>query len=147
MRTGDNGTKTPSGEDLAITPVGIAFRSMLRTFERDTGIGAPRWYMLSLLAGEDGLSQGEVCRRFDQDPSRITRLAQGLEADGLIRRERCAGDARVVRMHLTDEGRELVREFPERIVAFDRRVRRAMGDDELEELRRLLGALTDAMKD
>lgn len=147
MRSGDNGTKTPGEEDLALVPVGIAFRSMLRAFERDTGIGAPRWYMLSLLAGEDGLSQGEVCRRFDQDPSRITRLAQGLETDGLIRRERCAEDARVVRMYLTDEGRKLVHEFPARIVAFDRRVNLALSGEELEELRRLLGALTEAMKD
>lgn len=134
-------------EDLALVPVGRAFRNMLRAFERDTGVSAPRWFLLSMVAEEDGLSQGEVCRRFEQDPSRITRLAQGLENDGLIRRERGPGDNRVVRIYLTGEGRALVREFPARLVGFDRRVSRAISDEELKELRRLLGALTDAMKD
>jgi DNA-binding MarR family transcriptional regulator len=133
--------------DLVLVPVGLAFRSMLRAFERDTGVSAPRWFVLSMLAEEDGLSQGEVCRRFEQDPSRITRLAQGLANDGLIRRERDPEDNRVVRMYLTKEGHELVRGFPERLAGFERRVRRAVGDEELRELGRLLGALTDAMKD
>ncbi len=132
--------------DLVLVPVGLAFRSMLRAFERDTGVSAPRWFILSMLAEEDGLSQGEVCRRFEQDPSRITRLAQGLANDRLIRRERDPEDNRVVRMYLTEEGRELVGGFPDRLVAFERRVRRAVDDAELRELRRLLGALTDAMK-
>lgn len=134
-------------EDLALVPVGRTFRAMLKAFERDTGVSAPRWFVLSMVAEEDGLSQGEVCRRFGQDPSRITRLAQGLESDGLIRRGRDPGDNRVVRMYLTEEGRALVREFPGRRARFDRRVGRAMSGEQLEELRRLLGALTDAMKD
>jgi MarR family transcriptional regulator, organic hydroperoxide resistance regulator len=147
MAADDRATGRFENEDLALVPVGRAFRSMLRAFERDTGVGAPRWFVLSMVAEEDGLSQGEVCRRFQQDPSRITRLAQGLENDGLIRRERDREDNRVVRMYLTEEGRALVREFPERLVGFERRVSRAISDEELRELRRLLGALTDAMKD
>ena len=40
------------------------------------------------------------------DPSRVTRTAQSLEGDGLIRRERDVEDNRVMRMYLTEEGRE-----------------------------------------
>jgi MarR family transcriptional regulator, organic hydroperoxide resistance regulator len=145
--TGNQTTGHAEEEDLALVPVGLAFRSMLRAFERDTGVGAPRWFLLSMVAEKDGLSQGEVCRRFEQDPSRVTRLAQGLENDGLIRRERGPGDNRVVRMYLTEAGRELVREFPKRLVRFERRVSRAISGEELGELRRLLGVLTEAMKD
>lgn len=147
VATDDPTVARVENEDLVLVPVGRAFRSMLRAFERDTGVGAPRWFVLSMVAEEDGLSQGEVCRRFEQDPSRVTRLAQGLENNGLIRRERDPQDNRVVRMYLTEAGRELVREFPERVVGFDRRVSRALGDEEFRELRRLLSALTDAMKD
>jgi DNA-binding MarR family transcriptional regulator len=101
-----------------------------------------------MVAERDGLSQGEVRRRFGRDPSRITRLAQGLENDGLVRRGRDPGDNRVVRMYPTEDGRGLVRGFPERRVGFDPRVGRAIGGEELvEELRRLLDALTDAMTD
>jgi DNA-binding MarR family transcriptional regulator len=100
-----------------------------------------------MVSEEEGLSQGDVCRRFEQDPSRITRLAQALEADGLVRRERDREDSRVVRLYLTDEGRELVSTFPGRHKAFERRVERAMSEGELRELRRLLGLLDAAMKD
>lgn len=134
-------------EDHVLVPVGLAFRSMVRAFDRATGVSAPKWFILSMLVEEDGLSQGEVCRRFDLDPSRVTRLAQGLANDRLICRERDPEDNGVVRMYLTDEGRELASGFPERFVGFEWRVRRAMSDEELRELRRLLGALTDAMKD
>lgn len=135
------------GEGLVLVPVGLAFRSMLRAFERDTGFGAPRWFILSMLAEEDGLSQGEGCRRFGQDPSRITRLAQGVANDRLIRRERDPEDNRAVRMYLTDEVRQVALGLPDRLVRFERRVRRALNDEELRELGRLLGALTEAMQD
>lgn len=103
--------------------------------------------MLRVVAGEEGVSQGEVCRRFEQDPSRITRLAQALEADGLLRRERDPEDSRVVRLYLTDEGRDLTGTFPRRYGEFERRVEGAMSGEELRELRRLLGLLEAAMTD
>jgi DNA-binding MarR family transcriptional regulator len=133
-------------ERSVLVPLGRAFRGAIKAFERDTGVGAPRWFLLEMIAGEEGLSQGDVCRRFEQDPSRITRLAQALEADGLVRRERDGEDSRVVRLYLTDEGRGLVGTFPGRREAFERRVERAMSEGELRELRRLLGLLDAAMK-
>ena len=47
-------------EDLVLVPVGLAFRSMLRAFDRDTGVSAPRWFILSMLAAEDGLSVAQL---------------------------------------------------------------------------------------
>jgi MarR family 2-MHQ and catechol resistance regulon transcriptional repressor len=38
----------------------------------------------------------------------ITTAVQRMEKKGLVRRERSEGDARVVLVHLTDEGRELI---------------------------------------
>ena len=146
MNAGESVTGSVREFDAVLTPLGLAFRAMLRAFERDTGLGAPRWFVLKMLAEEDGLSQGAICQRFDQDPSRVTRLAQALEADGLVRRERGPADNRVVRLYLTDEGRALVREFPGKHERFEHRVRLAMSDEEIQELRRLLGSLTDAMK-
>jgi DNA-binding MarR family transcriptional regulator len=133
------GSRRGPNEDLVLVPVGLAFRSMLRAFDRDTGVSAPRWFILSMLAEEDGLSQGELCRRFDQDPSGVTRLAPGLATERLIRRERDPEDNRVVRMYLTDEGHKLVSGFPERLVGFERGARSAMSDAELRELERLTG--------
>lgn len=129
-----------------MAPLGKAFRRMAGVFERETGTGAPRWLALAVLARRDGISQGEVSQAFELDPSRVTRVGQALEGEGLIRRERDPEDNRVVRMYLTDEGREKLREMPRLKEEFRRRIGGVLSDDEVGELRRMLGLLAGAMK-
>lgn len=130
-----------------LAPLALAFWRMRSAFERDVGVSAATWFSLSLLAREDGMTQGELGQEFEVDPSRITRLAQKLEKEGLVRRERDPEDNRVVRLYLTGEGRRLVEGLHERRGTFEDRVRGALGDEEIEELKRMLGVLADAMKD
>lgn len=47
MATEDRTMGRGENEDLALVPVGRAFRAMLKAFERDTGVSAPRWFVLS----------------------------------------------------------------------------------------------------
>lgn len=129
-----------------LIPLGRAFRAMSGLFERETGTGAPTWLLLSLLARRDGLSQGEVSEAFCVDPSRLSRLGQALEEEGLVRRERDAGDNRVVRMYLTSEGRKRLRGLPRLEREFRRRLREALGEEEVGEMRRRLVSLAAAME-
>ena len=140
---------TEANEDMnpILVPVGLAFKKMLKAFERDTGVSAGKYFVLRMLAQQDGISQGEVWHRFDVDPSRITRLANSLEKEGLVRRERDPKDNRVVRMYLTQEGHRMIDGFSGRHQRFERRVREAVSEEDLGELRRILGALTEAMND
>jgi DNA-binding MarR family transcriptional regulator len=130
-----------------LIPLGRAFRAMSGLFERETGTGAPKWLLLAMLAREDGLSQGEVSEAFCVDPSRLSRLGQSLEEDGLVRRERDARDNRVMRLYLTDEGRKRLRELPRLEAEFRRRMRRALGDEEVREMRRMLESLARTMEE
>jgi MarR family transcriptional regulator, organic hydroperoxide resistance regulator len=132
--------------DPVLGPLGLAFRAMMGAFEHDTGVGASKSYFLRLIAREDGLSQGEVCRRFGVDPSRVTRVVQSLEGEGLVSRERSPDDNRVVLLHLTEKGRNFVEGFPESHKGFERRVAEALSDEEIKQLRRLLNKLVDAMQ-
>jgi DNA-binding MarR family transcriptional regulator len=101
-----------------------------------------------MIGRRDGLSQGELIQEHEIDPSRITRSAKALEAGGLIRRERAPKDNRVVRMYLTDDGRELLRNRLPRVNGeLRRRVRSVLSDEDLRELRRMLDLLSGAMKD
>lgn len=129
-----------------LAPLALAFWRMRSAFEREMGVSAGTWFTLELLDEKEGISQGEVSHRFDVDPSRITRLAQKLEREGLLRRERDPEDNRVVRMYATEEGRELLERLGEHRRRFEDRVRAAMSPEEHEELKRLLGALAEAMK-
>jgi DNA-binding transcriptional ArsR family regulator len=91
-----------AGSDGSLMPLlGLAFWRMRHAFEREVGLSAATWYLLAMLIEEDGISQGEVSHRFEVDPSRITRLAQRLEREGLLCRERDPEDSRVVRLHAT----------------------------------------------
>lgn len=144
------GSRGGSGSEAEIVPLliplGRAFRAMTGLFERETGTGAPKWLLLSMLGREDGLSQGEVSEAFCVDPSRLSRLGQALEEEGLVRRERDAGDNRVVRMYLTEAGRKRLRELPRLEQEFRRRVHEAMSEEEVREMRQKLISLAEAME-
>jgi DNA-binding MarR family transcriptional regulator len=128
-------------------PTGLLLKKILWAFERDVGISPPKYFILHVLAGEGGISQGEIGRLYGVDPSRVTRLAKQLEGEGLIERTRDPEDNRVVRMSLSSEGRRTFEIATERSEVFRGRVRRALNEEEHKELRRLLGKLTAAMED
>jgi DNA-binding MarR family transcriptional regulator len=147
LREEDRLRETAEKINPIYTPSGLAFKKILWAFERDVGIGPPKYFVLNMLATEDGISQGEIARLSGVDPSRVTRLAKQLEREGLIERTRDPEDNRVVRMHLTPEGRRAFELAAERSKVFRNRVRRALNEEEHRELRRLLGKLTEAMED
>jgi DNA-binding MarR family transcriptional regulator len=128
-------------------PTGLAFKKILWAFERDVGISPPKYFVLHILNKEEHISQGEISRLSGVDPSRVTQLAKLLEGEGLIERTRDPEDNRVVRMHLTSEGRRAFEMAAERSKVFRNRVRRALNEEEHRELRRLLGKLTAEMED
>lgn len=134
-----------AGDGSLMPLLGIAFWRMKRAFEREVGISAGTWLLLRVLVEEDGISQGEVSDRFEVDPSRVTRLAQRLEKEGLLRRKRDPEDNRVVRLHATEEGRRLIGSCQERREEFEERIRREFSPEELAEFRRVLGAVARLM--
>ncbi len=137
-----------AGSDGSVMPLlGLAFWRMKHAFEREVGLSAATWFLLTMLINQDGISQGEVSDRFEVDPSRITRLAQRLEKEGLLRRERDPEDNRVVRLHATEEGRLLIESRQERRGGFEDRARREFSPEELAEFRRALGVVARLMKD
>jgi MarR family transcriptional regulator, organic hydroperoxide resistance regulator len=136
------------GDDGSVMPLlGLAFWRMKHAFEREVGLSAATWFLLVMLIDEDGISQGEVSRRFEVDPSRITRLAQRLEREGLLRRERDPEDSRVVRLRATGRGRRLIESRQERREGFEERIRQEFNQEELVEFRRALGVVARLMKD
>ena len=133
--------------DSLLPSLGLAFWRMKHAFEREVGLSTATWFLLSMLIEEDGISQGEVSHRFEVDPSRITRIAQRLQDEGLLRRKRDPEDNRVVRLYITEEGRLLIEDCQERRERFESRFRREFSTEELAELRRALGVVSRLVKD
>ena len=129
-----------------LTPLGLAFKRMMALVERETGLSAPKWFVLVILSRYDGLGQGEISQLFEVEPSRVTRIGQGLESDGLVRRERDPEDNRVVRMYLTEEGQLRLQGLPDLTRRVKGCIREVLSEEEQEELRRMLGLLAEGMK-
>ncbi len=134
------------GVHPVLPSLALAFKRLVTTVERESGVGGMKWFVLTMLGRRDGVSQGALTQEYEMDPSKVTRTAQALENDGLIRRERDPADNRVMRMYLTDEGKEQLRKLPEINDQINRRVHSVLSEEEFEELRRMLGLLAEAMK-
>lgn len=94
------------------------------------------------------LNQGELCRKILKSGGNLTVIVDNLERRGLVRRERDAGDRRVVNVHLTPEGRRVIeRVLPRQVDAIVRELG-CLTESEQERLAALcrklgLGATTN----
>ena len=146
MAEGQSKEQILRGVHPVLPSLALAFKRLVATIERESGVGGMKWFLLTVLGRRDGLSQGEFTQEYEMDPSRVTRTAQSLEADGLIRRERDPEDNRVMRMYLTESGSEVLDRLPEINEQLRSRVHSVLSEEEFEELRRMLGLLAEAMK-
>jgi DNA-binding MarR family transcriptional regulator len=72
-----------------------------------SGVTADQFVVLSLLAREDGLTQGDIASRCASDPSTVGALLRLLETKKLVSRERHAEDGRALSISLTPRGHRL----------------------------------------
>jgi DNA-binding MarR family transcriptional regulator len=91
---------------------------------------------------EHGLKRSELAERVLLTPSGITRLLDGLERAGYVRKGECESDARVTYAVLTNEGRQKLREASKTHLASVRALlAERFTDREVEHLAELLGRL------
>ncbi|MFA1550453.1 MarR family transcriptional regulator [Actinomadura chokoriensis] len=74
------------------------------------GISPAGFFLLRLLIVEDGLRPGEAAKRLHVTPATVTSVADTLERNGHVRRERSYRDRRGVMLRITDSGRRLLAE-------------------------------------
>jgi DNA-binding MarR family transcriptional regulator len=93
-------------------------------------------------APEHGLKRAELAERVLLTPSGITRLLEGLEQAGYVRRGACASDARVTYAVLTDEGRKKFRAASRtHLASVEALLSERFARQDLEQLAELLGRL------
>ena len=102
------------------------------------GVHEGQQYVLRCLWRDDGLSPGEIARRLGIATPTVTRAATRMEATGLLRREPHPSDRRLVRLRLTDRGRELEKVIDEQTNQLTERALATLGAAERDSLVRAL---------
>jgi DNA-binding MarR family transcriptional regulator len=93
----------------------------LRQEDAASGLSAPRLSALSVIVFAGPLTLGELAEAEQVRPPTISRLVQGLDADGLVERLPDPRDGRIQRVRATSRGRALLEEGrARRIVALTR---------------------------
>lgn len=100
--------------------------------------------ILRLIAAEENLSQQGLAATLGVVPSRVVVLIDGLEKKGLVARVRSPRDRRTYELHLTDEGREVMREMRMIGTAHETEMTAALTPAEHQELGRLLQKVADS---
>src|SRR3954454_25047465 len=96
-------------------------------------------------ADENGMKRVHLADTLLLTPSGVTRLLDGLQRDGWVRKGECSSDARITYAVLTDEGRERLESAGRTHIAQIQEIFEARySSDELEQLVDLLGRLPGA---
>ena len=112
-----------------------------RAVEADWGMTGPRVTVLVMLVQARSLTMGEIASALEVTPRAVTRLVDGLEADGYVIRARDPQDKRVVHVTCTAKALALAEE---RMPALADRMAELFADVPAERLRAYVEVITQA---
>jgi MarR family transcriptional regulator for hemolysin len=107
----------------------------------EVGGSLPAWLVLVSLKGRRHGMQRELAEAVGIEGPTLTHHLNRMEAGGLVRRSRDPQNRRVHLVELTEEGEVAFHRFLQAVVAFDRRLRAGVTDEDVATLDGLLGRL------
>lgn len=114
------------------------------SFEKDVrplGASLQTWRVLAALRARDGRRMGDLAETTAIEVSTLTRLVDGMERRGLVKRQRDPADARVVLLHVAPAGRRLTERLLPIADRYERVALAGFSTREAETLRRALRRL------
>lgn len=101
--------------------------------------------LLCRLYVQDGMTQSEIADQLSVQGATVTNMLKRMEDAGLVRRERDHEDNRLVRVYLTDEGRQKERAITSQFVKVEETIFSGFTEAERILLRRLLSQMLSNM--
>lgn len=86
--------------------------------------------LLSRLWASDGITQMQLCEHLKCEPPTVTNMVKSLEQNGFILRVRDKKDGRVMRIYLTEEGKQLEKPVRSRWKQQQEKLLNAISDEE-----------------
>ena len=131
-------------------PIGLLVSSTAKVLSREfdaalaaVGGSRPTWLVLLSLKTAGHRTQGELAEVVGIRQPTLSHHLDGMEREGLVRRERSADNRRVQIVTVTESGEALFLRLRRAAGAFDGRLRAGLDDAEVADLRRLLGQLIE----
>ena len=129
--------------------VAYAYAEVLRAHCEERGkpyvITPPQWGALSLLLVQDGMTIGTMSQKRGVDAPTATGIITRLEQNGLVERRHTSEDRRVVKIYLTDEGRDISNTLVSSVEHFEQSMKRGFSERDLDRfLAQLQQLITNA---
>lgn len=122
-----------------------AIRRVARRAVRNSSFAGPlppaRSELLRLAARRPGLSVAEAAQELRLAPNSVSTMVSQLAADGLLSRSRAAGDGRMVRLTVTEQGTTRIAQWRDIRAEVTGRALEALGDADRQTVRLALPAL------
>ena len=104
------------------------------------------WILRYLYEHQDKeIYQKDIEENFCVTRSTVSKVLKGMESKGLLRRESVSSDARLKRLVLTEEGREINANAAVERIELENRIRNGLSDEEFHTLMHLLKRVADNM--
>jgi DNA-binding MarR family transcriptional regulator len=121
-----------------------AVRTRLDADLAPTGLTTPQYTVMATLEREGELSASDLAREIGQTAQTMNVLVQGLEACGLLRRERHPGHGRILLASLTPAGRQALKRGRKLALAIEDRILVNLTPEDRTALMRYLKAIEQA---
>jgi DNA-binding MarR family transcriptional regulator len=115
-----------------------AYRTLSDAFMEQIGMHRAQAMVLCRLFLHDGLTQSEIADQLSIQGASVTQVLQRMEEAGFVLRYRDPEDNRLVRVYLTDMGRQKERSITEQFMKLQEAVFADMSDLERVLFRRML---------
>lgn len=122
-----------------------AYRSLSYAVMDQIALHRSQAMVLCKLFAQDGMTQTEIGQQLSVQGATVTDMLQRMEETGLVSRHRDFDDNRLVRVFLTDTGREKERFIVEQFFKLESAVFAGFGENERILLRQLLNRALDNM--
>ncbi len=122
-----------------------AYRALSDEFMDRIAMHRAQAGLLCRLFVHDGMTQSEIGEQLAVQGATITNIVQRMEEAGLVTRRRDLDDNRLVRVYLTDAGRQQERAITEQFLKLEGAVFEGMSDSDRLALRRLLNQMLHNM--
>lgn len=121
-----------------LAQVSQMFRGLADTFMDQADIHRAQGFLLCELYRQDGRTQSEIADQLSVQGATVTNMLQRMEEAGLVVRRRDDEDNRLVRVYLTDAGREKERAINQQLHELESTVFGEISDEDRATLRRIL---------